>query len=136
MPNDSRFRFPEEIRQLFECMVKPFGFMEAEVGDDAYYFLQTLEKALHDNTKYKHGKDAFGKDNYPHIAPHILLIFGRNWVKIALERAAEDSDALKDISMFKLDRIAQGLEEAAKRCRELDRLIKKDKEKGKDKGGE
>ncbi|MEA3272816.1 MAG: hypothetical protein U9P90_04085 [Patescibacteria group bacterium] len=101
---------------------------QGEIGES---FLQTLERAIHDNTHYKSGKDAFGGENYPYVAPRHLLMFGRLWLTNAIDRAFQDSNALKDLSIFKLERTAQILEDAAKRCRELDKLIEEEKKKEK-----
>ncbi|NQU83229.1 MAG: hypothetical protein HQ536_00810 [Parcubacteria group bacterium] len=130
MLNDSCFRFPEEIRRLFKCIVEEcmikrgLGYMEAEIGEVGESFLDTFERAIHDNTQYKHGRDAFDKDNYPHLAPRHLLMFGRLWLTTAIDCAFQDSSARKDLSKFKLEKTAQILEDVAKQCRELDRLIK------------
>lgn len=116
-PYLSRFRFPKEIQNLFAYMKEePLGWPNGEAGD---CFLEELEGVIHKNTRFKHGKDAFWKENYPHIAPHHLLHFGLNWMAIAIGRAENNAKACEDLKCFKLENIARHLEDLAKRLRKL-----------------
>jgi len=92
---EKRFRFPIEIQQLLAMLVEePLGWPNGDAGDG---FLYTLEHAIHEHTDYKSGKDAFWKENFPHIAPHHLLSFGMLWIELALSRVATDDNAARDL---------------------------------------
>ncbi len=90
VPYTHRFRFPKEIQQLLRYMIEePLGWPNGDAGD---CFLHDLEKAIHEYTHYKHGKDAFGYGgNYPHVDAHILSMFGMKWVRDALTSYAIDA---------------------------------------------
>lgn len=104
-----RFRFPKEIQGLLRYMFEePLGWPNGDAGD---CFLHDLEKAIHDGTHFKHGRDAFEHGgNWPRLQPHIKALFGSRWLAEALTfymtRAAQGDEN----SAGKIDEIAAFLE--------------------------
>ena len=72
-----RFRFPKELQELMRYMIEePVGWPNGDAGDG---FVYCLEAAISNHTDHKHG-NAFGKGNYPNLAPHHLASFGVDWL--------------------------------------------------------
>jgi len=110
-----RFRFPKEIQALFIMMIEePLGWPNGDAGD---CFLAELEGTIHAHTRFKHGADAFWPHNYPRVAAHHLVQFGRYCLAVAAERAARDPKVLDDLG--ETDRLAAELESIAAKFRSL-----------------
>ncbi len=78
----SRFRFPKELQSLMAYIIEePLGWPNGDAGDG---FIHTLEAAIHKHTPYKHGKTAFGEENYPNLAAHHLVSFGLRFLESGL----------------------------------------------------
>lgn len=116
-PHISRFRFPKEIETLFAYIIEePLGWPNGEAGD---IFVAELEQAIQKHTRFKHGKEAFWPENYPHISPRHLLFFGLNWMGVAISKAESIPEALVDVSPWCTEATAKVLEDLARRIRNL-----------------
>lgn len=104
-----RFRFPKEIQGLLCFMIdEPLGWPNGDAGD---CFVHELEKAVHDGTNFKHGRDAFGySGNWPRLSPHIKMLFGQKWVGEAIMSYMVRAAQGEEKSQGKLDEIAVWLE--------------------------
>jgi len=121
IPFTPMFRFPKELEQVMRYMIEePLGWPNGEAGDG---FVASLEVAINENTDHKSGKDAFWEYNYPHIAPHILLMFGADWLERAIARAESDPEDLKDLIYTRLDFLAKELRQMAKRLLKLKKTL-------------
>ncbi|MBI4991834.1 MAG: hypothetical protein HZB99_01310 [Candidatus Harrisonbacteria bacterium] len=114
----SRFRFPKEVQQLFGYMIEePLGWPNGEAGDG---FLEIIEEAIHKRTDYKHGKRAFGEENYPNVATHILEMFALRWLRFVLARVKENPELLKGkYPEVDLDATLKSLEKLLEEFRKL-----------------
>jgi len=121
---ESRFRFPQEIQQLFRYLVEePLGWPNGEAGD---CMLATIEAAINEHTDYKHGKQAFWEHNYPNIEPHLLIMFGTIWLETALVRLEADPKAKAEyLKWAKPSMTVKDLRQLARRFAQLGRDPKK-----------
>ena len=113
-PYTPRFRFPEEIHHLFAYMIEePLGWPNGNAGDGTVY---VVEDAIGTHTHFKHGKDFLGPDNFPHLHPRYLLMFGQAWCS-----KAADAIEQKGVEHLDLDpeRVADKLESLAARFRAM-----------------
>lgn len=112
---ERRFRFPIEVQTLFAMMIEePLGWPNGDAGD---CFLGELEGVIHEHSRFKHGADAFWPHNYPHVAAHHLVQFGRYFLAAAADRAARDPKVLDDLG--ETDRLADELAHLAAKFRAL-----------------
>lgn len=127
IPYVQRFRFPKELQNLMAYMIEePLGWPNGEAGD---CFLDKIEGAIDQHTRYKHGKDAFWSENYPYIAPHHLAVFGFNWLAMALYRATKDSKARKDLNQnLDLELFVEEMKKLAERYRRFSRKAARENE--------
>ncbi len=118
------FRFPQEIEQIFRYMVEePLGWPNGDAGD---CFVGTIETAIHENTDYKHGKDAFWEHNFPNIQPHLLIMFGAHWLELALNRLEADPAAKAEfLKWYKPSMTVKDLRQLARRFARLGQDDKK-----------
>lgn len=84
-------RLPREIKMLFNYMIEePIGWPNGDAGD---CFTSSLMGLLEEHCGYKHGSDLVGKDNFPHVAPHHLLVTGAMWLLDAVNVTDNESSA-------------------------------------------
>lgn len=106
-----QFHFPLEVQILF-AYISGKG-SSAEI-------LAEIENAIHENTGYTSGVDAFYKENFMLVAPHNLLNFGLRWIHTALKLAENSKEALNQLLVYSLNEtIPEHLDQFAARCREL-----------------
>ncbi len=117
IPFTPMFRFPKELESVMRYMIEePLGWPNGEAGD---CFVGGLEVAITEHTDHKSGKEAFWEHNYPHVAPHLLLMFGAHWLELAVARAESDPEALKDLEYMRLGHLAKELRQLARRLYKL-----------------
>lgn len=121
IPYVRRFRFPKEIQDLFRLMIElPLGWPNGDAGDCFLAELEGAIGAIHEGARFPSGKDAFG-ENYPHIRPFHLAMFGVKWAQIAADRAEGGDGA--EFRALNLQKMAETLEVLADRYRRLDEKI-------------
>lgn len=110
-----RFRFPKEIQQLLRYIIEePLGWPNGDAGDG---FVYALEEAIHENTNYKHGKDAFWEENYPNLSWHHLTSFGLRWLVAGISRLQELEEVPEYINSDYFEHLALDLEKIAQTLR-------------------
>lgn len=109
------FRFPEELRMMIRMMVEtPLGWPNGDAGGCA---IDALERAVHQGTSYKNGKDLFWPHNWPNVSPNHLIEFGIHFMGTAIGRGERDEEARKDLRYVDFEHVAKWLETAALRFR-------------------
>lgn len=107
------FRFPDELRHLLAYIVEePLGWPNGDAGNIA---VSALERAIGDNTGYKHGRDLVWSHNYPHLSSQIMLQFGFSWLSGFVRHVASGDTA--DLDARQLKEISARLADLAEQLR-------------------
>lgn len=110
----SRFRFPKELQSLMAYIIEePLGWPNGDAGDG---FIHTLEAAIDKHTRYKHGKTAFGEENYPNLAAHHLVSFGLRFLEGGLAGIMADKQEREGLDLTVLVSRLRTLQAEAKKA--------------------
>lgn len=112
----ARFRFPKELQSLMAYIIEePLGWPNGDAGD---CFIHTLEAAIHEHTPLKHGKAAFGDENYPNLAPRHLVSFGLSFLERGLSGLLSDKQERDGLDLTALVKRLRTLQTQAKKPRQ------------------
>lgn len=107
------FHFPRGMQSVLAYIVEePMGWPNGDAGD---FFVGRIEADIEQSTRFKHGRDAFGKNNYPHINPAILADYAFDWLVKRLQQAACDTQALEDLRKLEKTEVVNSLADLSRK---------------------